>query len=62
MECRRFIESRLFYKVVWVRRDRHVLAHEFAQRSRFLVSPILEETPPDWSYQYVNSVCFDLNH
>ncbi|CAN1280673.1 hypothetical protein LINPERPRIM_LOCUS17483 [Linum perenne] len=61
-ECRTFIDSRPFYKVIWGRRDRNVLAHELAHRSRFLVSPILGETPPRWSMQYVNRVCFDLNH
>ncbi|CAN0909388.1 hypothetical protein LINGRAHAP2_LOCUS25762 [Linum grandiflorum] len=53
------IRSTPLFKVRWIRRSGNEVAHELARRSHFFVSPVSGTTPPEWSIEFVNNICFE---
>ncbi|CAN1266151.1 Putative ribonuclease H protein At1g65750 [Linum perenne] len=60
--CKDVLAEEPYYRVCWIRRNRNVVAHELARRSRFIVSNISGEIPLEWCDQFVHSICFEMNH
>ncbi|CAN1842196.1 hypothetical protein LINPERHAP1_LOCUS36775 [Linum perenne] len=60
--CRLILLANPGYEVVFVRRNRNVVAHELARRSFSLASPFEGYVPPTWLIDALALKCIDPGH
>ncbi|CAN1814412.1 Putative ribonuclease H protein At1g65750 [Linum perenne] len=60
--CSQILHANPEFSVVFIRRNRNMVAHELARRSFSLASPFEGHVPPSWLESALNLSCNDLDH